>query len=658
MFEPYRVKNHNDEWRWMETVLTNMLDNPAVKGIVSNSRDITEEKKLKELNGQVGKLAKIGSWEMDLVKRTIFWSDMVHQLHETDPVLFVPNLEDDINFYREDFQQSVKSNIQKCISTGEPFDFEAVLITAKKKELWVRVIGNGESADGDCKRIYGSFQDINGLKESENRLISLSENIPGVIYQYIIHPDGTDSMQYVSGDVENQWGYTTDEVIQNINLLWDNIKFGGDMEEVKTSISKSIQTKSRWTKRFKYVMPNGELKTHLGNGTPCFLADGTIVFNVMVLDITQEAKNEALLSQASQMSRIGSWELDLINQTGDNMYWSPMIKEILEVDDSYNATLTGGIKFYKGENIEKVQQAVNNLIVEGVEVDEEILLITGKGNKRWIRVIGKSETVNNRRTKIYGSLQDIDERKLMSIQLSELNHSLQQHTLELERSNEELEQFAFVVSHDLQEPLRMISSFMDMLQRKYGVLLDEKGHQYIHFATDGAKRMKENINDLLEYSRAGRPTKGKESVNMNEVVFDYNLLRSKLISEKNATIKSHNLPTIKTNKTAITQIINCLIDNSLKYAKAGVSPIVEIDVVDSEKEWVFTIKDNGIGIDPQFFKKIFVLFQRLHNRDEYDGTGIGLSIAKRHIEFLGGQIWLKSAPGDGTVFYFSIPKIK
>jgi len=888
------------------------------KGLIyATAKNITEEKKLRELNREARSLAKIGSWEMDLVNQKIFWSDEVHQLHETDPKSFVPNLETGINFYREDFRQIVLLNVEKCISTGEPFDFEAVLVTAKKKELWVRAIGNTEFADGKCTRIYGSFQDINSLKESENRLLSFSENLPGIVYQYLIHPDGTDSLRYVSGAVEKVWGFTANEVLENVNLVWDQIKAGGEFEAVRASVLKSVQTKSRWTCRLKYVLPSGELRTQLGIGTPIFLADGTILYNSITLDITQEAKNEELLSQASQMARIGSWELDLVNQDGDNMYWSPMVMEIMEVDDSYNPTLTGSLELYRGENKEKVQQAVTNLINEGLEFDEEILILTGKGHERWIRIIGKSETANNKCTKIYGSLLDvhdqkvaalelernlkalnhykfsldqsaiiaftdqkgvitsvndnfceisgynreeligkthqiinskhhpkeffknlwktitsgkvwrgeiknltkdgvyywvyttivpfldeknkpfqflairfditsrkeadiqllqanerfekvteatddaiwdwdianqtyyrskaierffgkdaaglfpestmwskdhfhpedranikssfyeaianplvtrweleyrvinelgetlyvfdraviyrnnegkairivgamtnISERKRMSLKLSELNESLQQYTSELERSNEELEQFAFVASHDLQEPLRMISSFMDQLQRKYGDLLDEKGHEYIHFATDGAKRMKQIILDLLDYSRANKPTEGKEEVDMNEVLSEFKELRRKLISEKIASIKSGDLPTLNTYKAAITQILHCLLDNALKYSIEGTPPIVEIDVAEKEKEWEFSIKDNGIGIEPQFFGKIFIIFQRLHNRDEYKGTGIGLSIAKRHIEFLGGRIWLESAPGEGTVFYFTIPKIK
>ncbi len=497
--------------------------------IYASAKNITEEKKLRELNLQANRLARIGSWEVNVLDQSIFWSKEVHQLHDTDPSTFVPNFVNSINLYRKDFKKSVQSNFEKCISIGEPFDFEAVLVTAKKKELWVRVIGNAEIVDGKVNRIYGSFQDINDRKEAEIRLQSLANNLPGVVFQYLVYPNGTDVLKYVTKGSKKVWGFTAEEVLENSQLVWDRIMAGGEIEAVQKSISNSIASKTNWTAKWKYVMPSGEIKTLIGYGSPYFLADRTVRFNSIVLDITQEAKNEELLAR---------------------------------------------------------------------------------------------------------------------------------YTLELERSNEELEQFAFVASHDLQEPLRMVSSFMDQLSRKYGDQLDEKAHQYIHFATDGAKRMKQIILDLLEYSRATRPTEGKEEVDLNQVFSEFKSLRRKLIIEKSAEFNSTNLPTLTTYKAAITQIFHCLLDNALKYSHEVTPPKVEIKAVENEKEWKFSIKDNGIGIDPQFFDKIFVIFQRLHNKDQYAGTGIGLSIAKRHVEFLGGRIWLDSVPGVGTVFYFTIPKIK
>lgn len=1136
--ESFRFKNKNNDWRWMETVLTNMLENPAVKGIVANSRDITDEKHLKELNTQVRELAKIGSWELNFSTQKLYWSDIVHQLHETDPNTYVPDLEKGINFYKEEFQDLVRDNIRESFSKGESFDFEAILVTANRKERWVRVIGTPEFTNDTCSRISGSFQDIHKLKEAEIRLQSLAENLPGLVYQYAIYPDGTDALTNISGEVKKMWGFTAKEVMNNISLAWEQIKKGGDLDKVEASISKSIETRSKWNSRINYVMPDGELRTHLAYGTPDFLSDGTILFNSIVLDITDYAKNEELLEQTTEIAQVGSWEMDLIANDQNKMYWSPLTKKILEVEDDYNSTLTGGFEFYIGESRIRAKQAMASLIEEGLEFDEEFLLKTGKGNEKWIRVIGKSDIINEQCARVYGSIQDIHEQKIASLkfeksskaledykfaldqssivaitdkkgvitsvndnfctiskykreeilgqthslinskyhppefftelwktiasgkiwrgeiknkakdgsyywvdttivpfldkknrpfqylairfditsrkeaeesaynalieknnilesisdnfyaldedfrfrymnescsallqvdpleilgknifeehpnlldtafeqnlkhvketkesvsfefyyelfdrwfqeniyptpsglsvyfqditdkkeaeqernslqvtlenslneiyifnaetlkfsyankgaldnlgyteaelklltpidikpehtaatfkklvdpliskekgkiifftnhkrkdgslypvevhlQLMELDENkrylavilditerrkveeenrfkanllsmvrqgaiatnldgevkywnkgaeimygwkeeeaigknimqlttletnkeearqimemlnkgkswsgdfevqkkdgtnftvmitnspiydennelkgiigistditqeiknkelLKQYTLELERSNEELEQFAFVTSHDLQEPLRMITSFMDQLKRKYEDQLDEKALQYIYFATDGAKRMKNIILDLLDYSRASKPSEDIEEVDLNEVISSYKQLRRKVIAENSAVIIAEKLPSIISYNVVLTQIFHGLLDNAIKYNREGVAPVIEIKAQEKENEWKFSVTDNGIGIDAQFYDKIFVIFQRLHNRNRYDGTGIGLSIVKRSVEFLDGQIWLSSTVGEGTTFFFTIAK--
>lgn len=252
--------------------------------------------------------------------------------------------------------------------------------------------------------------------------------------------------------------------------------------------------------------------------------------------------------------------------------------------------------------------------------------------------------------------RDVTTQKNQEKQLLSLNDSLQRYAKELERSNEELESFAFITSHDLQEPLRMISSFIDQLDRKYANQLDDKAKQYIHFAKNGAKRMKQIILDLLLYSRVNRPTEQQESVNLNEIVSEFLLLRRKLIAEKKAIINFDQLPVMETYNAPVTQLFHCLLDNALKYSREDVSPVINVQVVDKGEFWEFAIKDNGIGIDEQFYGKVFIIFQRLHNRKKDDGTGIGLSIAKRAVEFLGGEIWVESEIGKGSTFYFTISK--
>ena len=494
------------------------------RGIIQN---ITEEKYLQDLNREVARMVKIGSWSVDLEKGTAFWSEQIHEIHETDSKTYIPNLKEGINFYRPDFQEMVILSVENAIKNGVGWDYEAVIITAKKKEIWIRSIGNAEFINGKCIRLYGGFQDIDSRKQAEIRLQSLANNLPGAIFQHFIYTNGTNALKNVSRGSLQVFGFEPEVVMENNQLVWDRIKIGGDLEKVQKSIQESIESKSKWSCRFNYVMPNGELKILLGSGTPNILANGTIQFNSILLDVTQEAKNQELLKR---------------------------------------------------------------------------------------------------------------------------------YTLELERSNEELEQFAYVASHDLQEPLRMISSFMDLLKRKYVDIIDEKGQQYINFATDGAKRMKNLILDLLEYSRVGKSNEVREDVDLNLLLLEFKELRRKVIEEKKATLVYDQLPILQSYRVPLTQIFHCLLDNALNYSKTDCFPIIEINFKEEERNFLFSIKDNGIGIHPDYHEKIFLIFQRLHNNDKFAGTGIGLSIVKRQVEFLGGTISLESELNKGTTFFIQIPK--
>ncbi|MBW3468411.1 sensor histidine kinase [Arthrospiribacter ruber] len=229
------------------------------------------------------------------------------------------------------------------------------------------------------------------------------------------------------------------------------------------------------------------------------------------------------------------------------------------------------------------------------------------------------------------------------------------HARELEFTNQHLEQFAYIASHDLQEPLWMITSFLKQLEKKYGGKLDEKGHQYIYFATDGANRVRQIILDLLEYSRVGKNLEAPENVD-KDIIEDYLILRKKIIEEKNVIIIFENLPTVRLSKPPFTQAIHSLLDNSIKYGKESIPPKILISASETVNSWQIQIKDNRIGIEPEYFEKIFVLFQRLHNRNEYEGTGIGLAIAKKNVESWNGKIWLESKVDEGSTFYFTIPK--
>ncbi|HZH69857.1 MAG TPA: ATP-binding protein [Flavobacteriaceae bacterium] len=241
-------------------------------------------------------------------------------------------------------------------------------------------------------------------------------------------------------------------------------------------------------------------------------------------------------------------------------------------------------------------------------------------------------------------------------ELERLNEMLKEKTKKLEVSNQELEQFAYVASHDLIEPLRMVTGFITQLERKYKDQLDDKAAQYIFFAVDGAKRMRQIILDLLDYAKVGREDEQKETIDLNEVVNDVLLFQKKLIEEKNADISIQNLPVIKSFKAPIFQVFHNLINNALRFSRENIPPKVVISAKEDEKFWYFTIQDNGVGIEEAYYEKIFVIFQRLHNQDIHKGNGMGLPLVKKIIKTMGGNIWVTSVLGKGSTFHFTLPK--
>lgn len=255
---------------------------------------------------------------------------------------------------------------------------------------------------------------------------------------------------------------------------------------------------------------------------------------------------------------------------------------------------------------------------------------------------------------IMGMGIDVTDRKKIEQQLLVSNQRLERKATELKDSFAELERFAYIVSHDLQEPLRMISSFLKLLDQKYKPLLDDKGATYIHFAVDGAERMKQLIMDLLEYSRTGTNKDIAADADMNAVLADVQNVLGSPIREQNAVIEFSQLPVLfNTSRIMMFQLMQNLLGNALKY-RGEKNPVIKIDVKEDEKQWQFSVEDNGI--DPKFSEKIFVIFQRLHNKEEFSGTGIGLAICKKIVDKLGGKIWVEPAPETGSIFYFTVPK--
>ena len=246
-----------------------------------------------------------------------------------------------------------------------------------------------------------------------------------------------------------------------------------------------------------------------------------------------------------------------------------------------------------------------------------------------------------------GTLTDISS-------LKRAEEALQQRTIELERSNKALDQFASITSHDLQEPLRMVSSYVQLLEKNYRDRLDPSANQFIQFAVDGAARMHGLIQDLLVFSRLGTQAIEFNPVDCEQILEETLQNLEVSIRENDAVITHDPLPVVQADKSQLRQLFQNLLTNAIKF-RGEAPPVIHVTANPSDEEWIFSFKDNGIGIEPEFFERIFEIFQRLHPKDEYPGTGIGLAICQKIVERHSGRTWLESEPGKGSSFYFSLP---
>ncbi|CAN5789541.1 hypothetical protein BH11BAC3_BH11BAC3_26610 [soil metagenome] len=505
-----------------------------------------------------------------------------------------------------------------------------------------------KDSDGNILYSRASYIDITQENEAERKLKQLADIIESSGDAIISKTLNGTIITWNKG-AEKILGYTAEEVKgKNISIL-----FPPELLHEEGMLMKKI-VEAGYIDQFQSLRVKKD-KTRIDVSITLSLIkdkNGEIIAISKVLrDITMHKKAEQALNESRKqfeafmaMLPAMAW---IIDENGVYQYVNRQYANTFDNQELVGKSLND---LFPDESANRYRKYNKRVFKTNKTIETHESVVTAKGQKLELKVF-KFPLGIRAGVKILGAIAvDISEIMNTEKKLTKTNE-------QLNTSNKELEQFAFVASHDLKEPLRMVSSFLKLLNKKYENSLDETARQYIGYAVDGAKRMDVLINDLLSFSKIGSNKIPNTRVDLNNTLQKIVYLYQSTITETNAKLTIHPLPEILASSFQMEQLFQNLIGNALKY-RNEIHPEIEIGFSEKLKEWEFYVKDNGIGMDPVFSKKIFIIFQRLHNKSEYSGTGIGLAICKKIVEQHGGKIWAKSEIDKGSTFYFTIQKGK
>jgi PAS domain S-box-containing protein len=480
------------------------------------------------------------------------------------------------------------------------------------------------------------------IEEEVCKLTRAIEHSPSLV----IITDHQGNIEYVNPRFTQVTGYPLEEVKgKNARLL----ESGETPSEEYQQMGETLASGQEWRGVFHNRRKDGDLYWVSASISPIFDGQEKITHFVGVEeDITERRRMEETLKQSEARYR------GIFEGIQDAIFVESLTGEILDVNARACEMFGWNREQFLSMNMADLVPKGHLAVVANGEVDAllpekpvEMVNRRASGEHFPVEIAARLQQISDE-TVMLVIVRDITERK-------RVERELEQSRLELERSNEELEQFASVVSHDLQEPLRVMSGFTNLLAKRYHGQLDAEADEYVGFIVDGAERMQRLIHDLLAFSRVG--TRGKDfQWTECEIVLEQAAANLKIaIEESGAQITHDPLPKIKADRTQLEQLFQNLLGNAIKF-HGDAKPVVHIRAESRDHEWLFSVSDRGIGIDPKDVDRIFGCFQKLHSRTEYPGTGLGLAICKKIVKRHGGRIWVKSESGKGSTFYFTVPK--
>lgn len=485
------------------------------------------------------------------------------------------------------------------------------------------------------------------LKNVERRLQAILDNTSTVVYV----KDLEGRYLLINREFETLFGVTLSEVIGKN----DYDLFPGEFADAFRAVDRRVAEHGE-TIEIEEVAPQADgLHTYISSKFP-LRGDQSEVYAVAGIstDITGRKRAEEQLRDSQQQlnlaltsAEIGTWSWDI---APDEIFWDDRTHDIFGLRrDTFAGTHAGFVAMLHPGDARRVQDAMEECLRHGDDFDIDYRIVWPEGNIR--HITARAAVLRNddgEPVRMTGVCLDITERKGAEQQL-------RRYASRLEATNRELEEFAYIVSHDLQEPLRTLSFFSDSLQADLADTISGEARRDLQFIADAAQRMQQLVRDLLTLSRAGRTEMRRDSVPLRECVQAALDVLSTRIRETGAQVDVAELPVVQGDRTLLTQLFQNLVGNALKFVGPDDHPHVRVVATRRDGAWVVGVQDNGIGIKPEFAKKIFAPFQRLHASSEYEGTGIGLAICRKVVQRHGGTIWVESQPGHGANFQFELP---